>query len=114
MATIRQENLTATYILYVLGKSERPLTSQEIRNQIDPNKDKKNIGWDGHRILKVLAPTGKIMRGDEKLFELDDLSSGDFNSKIKIIEKLISIFKLNWEISKVYIRSRLFKIRNKG
>jgi hypothetical protein len=48
-----------------------------------------------------LAPTGKIMRGDEKLFELDDLSSENFNSNIKIIKKLISIFKLDWEISKV-------------
>ena len=113
MATIRQENLTATYILYVLGKSERPLTSQEIRNQIDPNKDKKNVSWDGHRILKVLAPTGKIMRGDEKLFELDDLFSGNFNSNIKLIKRLISIFKLNWEISKVDIDPDYLKLERK-
>ena len=75
MVTIRTKNLTAINILYVLGKSERPLTSQEIRNQVDPSKSKKDFGWDGHRILKVLAPTGKIMREDEKLFELDELFS---------------------------------------
>jgi hypothetical protein len=113
MATIRTKNLTATNILWVLGKSERPLTSQEIRNQIDPSKSKKDSGWDGHRILKKLAPTGKFMRGDEKLFELDDLYSRDINNNIKIIKKLICIFKLNWEISKVDIDPKYLKVERK-
>jgi hypothetical protein len=113
MVTIRTKNLTAINILYVLGKSERPLTSQEIRNQVDPSKSKKDFGWDGHRILKKLAPTGKIMRGDEKLFELDDLFSGNFNSNIKIIKRLISIFKLNWEISKIDIDPDYLKVERK-
>ena len=107
MTTLSKPKLTP--LLYIIGRSEIPLTSQEIRNQIDISKSKEKFGWSGHDKLEKLAPTGEIMRGD-RIFVSEEILSKDIDIKYESIKKLQKAFKLNWDITREDIERGSVKI----
>ncbi|MGI9012592.1 MAG: hypothetical protein ACR2F1_15590 [Nitrososphaeraceae archaeon] len=98
-----------TLILYVIGKSERPLTSQEIRNQIDISNSKKKSGWYGHEILKELVPIERIR--NKRIFVLEEILSKDIEIKRKSINKLEKALELNWNTTKQDVEIGSVKVK---
>jgi hypothetical protein len=111
MITLSSNDLTL--MLYIIGRSKIPLTSQEIRNQIDISNSKKKSGWYGHKILEELVPTGKIMR-DKRIFVLEEIVSKDINKKFGSISNLENVLDLNWNISKEDLETKAVKVKEEN
>ncbi|HET9807297.1 MAG TPA: hypothetical protein VFP49_10340 [Nitrososphaeraceae archaeon] len=89
-------NSNLTTILYIIGKSETPLTSRQIENYSQLSKyvyDK----------LEYLIPNesdaGKKFV-TTKLFDLEDLINNKMDMKKKVHDKINEVFYLSWKIEK--------------
>jgi hypothetical protein len=104
---ISKKNLTYVNLLYVIGKSEKPLSSGEIEDQ---TKLSKYV----FEMLEKIAPIGRRNR-DESIFVIEEILSEDLKTKHKSIENLDKKLKLEWNITAEDIETKSVTIstRNK-
>lgn len=103
---ISKKNLTYANLLYVIGKSEKPLSSGEIEDQ---TKLSKYV----FEMLEKLAPIGRRNR-DELIFVIEEILSKDIKTKHESIKNLEKKLKLEWNISEEDIETKSVKVITKN
>ncbi|MGD1838336.1 MAG: hypothetical protein ACPKPY_09820 [Nitrososphaeraceae archaeon] len=97
-----KKNLTS--ILYVIGKSDIPLSSTQI-------KRKTQLSRYIYEMLRILAPSKITL--DIPLFILEDLTGDDTEKRYESVKKILNVFDIKWEISEDDLKTKYIKIQKK-